>query len=77
MSGGKLPEGWQTSSIGDLCKKVTDGSQNPKRVKLGYQCSCKTLTMVLLFLAKLTGLSLKLNFGKKISGQVLRVVMFC
>lgn len=31
MSGGKLPEGWQTSSIGDLCKKVTDGSHNPPR----------------------------------------------
>ncbi|MDD9243003.1 restriction endonuclease subunit S [Enterobacter soli] len=32
MSGGKLPEGWQTSSIGDLCKKVTDGSHNPPKV---------------------------------------------
>ncbi|EPG1799927.1 MULTISPECIES: restriction endonuclease subunit S [Citrobacter] len=31
MSGGKLPEGWQTSSIGDLCKKVTDGSHNPPK----------------------------------------------
>ncbi|EMO7864350.1 restriction endonuclease subunit S [Citrobacter amalonaticus] len=31
MSAGKLPEGWQTSSIGDLCKKVTDGSHNPPK----------------------------------------------
>lgn len=31
MSGGKLPEGWQASSIGDLCKKVTDGSHNPPK----------------------------------------------
>lgn len=31
MSGEKLPEGWQTSSIGDLCKKVTDGSHNPPK----------------------------------------------
>ncbi|WP_208443428.1 restriction endonuclease subunit S [Pantoea agglomerans] len=27
----KLPEGWATSSIGDLCKKVTDGSHNPPK----------------------------------------------
>ncbi|WNK03346.1 restriction endonuclease subunit S [Escherichia coli] len=31
MSAGKLPEGWETSSIGDLCKKVTDGSHNPPK----------------------------------------------
>lgn len=31
MSAEKLPEGWETSSIGDLCKKVTDGSHNPPK----------------------------------------------
>ena len=31
MSAGKLPEEWATSSIGDLCKKVTDGSHNPPK----------------------------------------------
>jgi len=31
MSVAKLPEGWATSSIGDLCKKVTDGSHNPPK----------------------------------------------
>lgn len=31
MSGSRLPEGWQKSSVGNLCKKVTDGSHNPPK----------------------------------------------